>query len=61
MKHKLSPEQLAMVKRAVAIQDEQRELNIELSTIARELGYQGFNVWDEMRELDGGERDASRT
>lgn len=60
MKDKLSPKQLEMVKRSVAIREEQRELNNELSTITRELGYQGINVWDEMRVLEGGERDASR-
>lgn len=61
MSEQLSPQQLEMVKRAIEIQQEQRELKIELSTIIRELGYQGINVWNEIRKIEEGERDASRT
>lgn len=61
MSEQLSPQQLEMVKRAIEIQQEQRELKIEHSTIIRELGYQGINVWNEIRKIEGGERDARRT
>lgn len=47
---KLSDEQQALVKRGLAIREEEHELYNELQHISRMLGYQGINLWEEMRE-----------
>lgn len=49
----LSKEQMEMVKRAIEIEQERHDLNVEQQRICRELGYQGINLGDEMRSLKG--------
>lgn len=47
----MTEEQIQKVQRAKEIKAWMYDLEIELSTIARTLGYQGINVWDELDAL----------